>query len=157
MKILSVLFYLAYATFTYSQSTIFGTYELKTSLQGDSTNGTILKLNCNHTYYRSDKISTDWGTWKLKGNEQFILSIDTMFANGRTEKHRVKVYYRILPEKLVLDEREYSKKEFKRFIKEIQKNNNHGFRIKYSEIGYEKYRRYSINLYFERKTFFNCQ
>ena len=159
MKLIFLFLSLAFHKLTFSQDSIFGTYELKSSFPDYMLNGTILKLNCDYTYTCSDSIAKQWGTWKVKENESLILSIDTLQANGKTERSKAKVYYIIINGQFRLDEREYSKKAFKKDIKggnEAMKANNIPFRSHYSEEGYEKNRKRTMSLYYEKKQSLIC-
>jgi hypothetical protein len=158
MKTLLILFALTSFKFSYCQDSIFGVYNIGTSLSGEKTHGTVLQLNCDHSYLRSDSIAKDWGKWELKDNNILILYIDTMSANGRTEKFEAKVQYKLIEQKLVLHDKEYSKKAFKDFIRYVNKNTtNPMYKMRYSDESYEKYRLSTMNLYFERKETISCK
>ncbi len=159
MKLLMLIFSLCLGNLLFSQDSIFGTYELKTSMPGDSTGGTILQIKCDYTYFRADSVSSDWGKWELKKNGDFILSIDTMSANGRTERHNVKVYYKTENGQLKLTEKHYSKKAFREEIKsgnERFRMNNLPFKLRYSEEKYEKWRNSVMALYFVKLQSLTC-
>jgi len=158
MKKLLIPLALASFKLSYCQDSIFGVYNIGTSLPGEKTNGTVLKLNCDHSYLRADSITKDWGKWELKDKDLLILHIDTISANGRTEKFQVKVQYKLIGQKLVLHDKEYSKKAFKDFIHYVNKNTTDPmFKIRYSDETYEKYRLSTMNLYFEKKEIITCR
>ncbi|MBS1511772.1 MAG: hypothetical protein JST86_13075 [Bacteroidetes bacterium] len=160
MKLFLLILSLTVYKVTFCQENIFGTYELKSSMQDYKSYGTILTLNCDYTYTVSDSLSKHWGTWKLEKNETLILHIDTMTAHGKIEKYNTDVYYKIVNGQFFLAEKEYSKKSYKADISqgnESLKANNIPARLHYTEEGYQQWRKESISLYFEKILAFLCK